>query len=420
MDTGTGEEHTGAAPTETRQLARAPKAPPPVSARPGPSPDVVVVGGGIVGTSAAAFLAEAGLRVVLVEREGLASGASGANSGVVQHPFDPVTAPLYRSTVHLYRALAATGAGTVLKHEPAGMLFVSEEESAVRRQAASIAGTFPELDVDVVGGDDLARLEPGLAPGLWACRAAIGFPVAPGASTYAYATLAERHGAEVRTGRAARLAMDGDRVVGVAVDGRLVPAGAVLAAAGPGTPELIDPTGQWTPIRPLWGVVAEVDLGPVPTRVLEEAGIDDTIGVTDAARPEASAEGPDAGAQGGVEFSLVPGPFATVVGSTFLPREPAPEDWVERILLRASRFVPGLADSPIRGVRACARPQSADGRPLVGAVPGIGGLYVCAGHGAWGISIGPGSSRLVADLILGREPVIPPELDPARFGRPRD
>ena len=62
----------------------------------GPSPDVVVVGGGIVGTSAAAFLAAASLRVVLVEREGLASGASGANSGVVQHPFDPITADLYR------------------------------------------------------------------------------------------------------------------------------------------------------------------------------------------------------------------------------------------------------------------------------------------------------------------------------------
>jgi len=76
--------------------------------------DVVVIGGGIVGTSAAAFLAEAGARVLLVEREGLASAASGANSGVVQHPFDPILAALYRSTIDLYRQLSinSTNVGT--------------------------------------------------------------------------------------------------------------------------------------------------------------------------------------------------------------------------------------------------------------------------------------------------------------------
>ena len=72
------------------------------------SADVVVIGGGIVGTSAAAFLADAGARVVLVEREGLASAASGANSGVVQHPFDPILAALYRETIELYRELSLT------------------------------------------------------------------------------------------------------------------------------------------------------------------------------------------------------------------------------------------------------------------------------------------------------------------------
>jgi glycine/D-amino acid oxidase-like deaminating enzyme len=107
------------------------------------------------------------------------------------------------------------------------------------------------------------------------------------------------------------------------------------------------------------------------------------------------------------------------VGSTFLPDEPAPDAWIERILVRAMRFVPAIGDAPIRGVRCCARPQSQDGRPLVGAVPGVRGAFVCAGHGPWGISTGPGSARLVADLVLGRDPAIPGELDPARFGAPR-
>ena len=106
------------------------------------------------------------------------------------------------------------------------------------------------------------------------------------------------------------------------------------------------------------------------------------------------------------------------VGSTFLAREPDAAAWVEPILRRASTFVPGVADAPIRGTRACARPQSADGRPLIGRVAGRRGLVVCAGHGSWGISTGPASARLAADLILGREPLIPAELEPARFGAP--
>jgi len=114
----------------------------------------------------------------------------------------------------------------------------------------------------------------------------------------------------------------------------------------------------------------------------------------------------------------VPLPGASAVGSTFLDREPVPKDWVEPILVNASRFVPSVADAPIRGVRSCARPQSVDGRPLVGPVPGRRRLFVCAGHGPWGISTGPASARQVADMVLGRGAAIAPELDPARFGVP--
>ena len=105
------------------------------------------------------------------------------------------------------------------------------------------------------------------------------------------------------------------------------------------------------------------------------------------------------------------------VGSTFLRAKPRPEAWAERILARAATIVPSIADAPIRGVRACARPQSLDGRPLVGQVADRRDLFVCAGHGPWGISTGPGSARLIVDEILGLDPDIPVELDPRRFGR---
>jgi glycine/D-amino acid oxidase-like deaminating enzyme len=363
--------------------------------------EVVVVGGGIVGAAASAFLADAGAGVTLVEREGLASGASGANQGIVQLPFDPALEPLYRETVELYRALSETDAGFSLPRAPTGMLFLSPDEGVVRGQAASMREAFPDLGVEVVGGAELSALEPSVAEGVWACRTDIGYPVAPGASTYAYASLAERNGAVIRQGRGAALVMEGDRVVGVTVGERRIAADAVLVAAGPWTPEVIDPGGRWRPIRPRWGVIVEAALADPPRYLMEEAGIESTLAGEE--------EGPEQ------EFSLVAGANTSAVGSTFLEREPDPAAWVEPILQRATRFVPSVADAPIRDVRACARPQGEDGRPLIGRVPGVDGLFVCAGHGPWGISTGPASARLVVDLILGRDPVIPPELDPARF-----
>ena len=372
--------------------------------------DVIVIGGGIVGVAAAAFLAEAGEHVTLFDREGLASGASGANSGAVQHPLDPILVPLYRETVALYRDLSEMDAGFRLPHEVAGMLFLSRERSAVERMATN----FPDLSTEIVTGAALQALEPTLAPDLMACRVPIAFPVPPSASTYAYATVAERRGVTVRLGREATLAVESGRVVGVRVDGNLVPADHVLVAAGPWASELIDPTGGWRPIRPLWGVVVETELANPPRHVLEEAEIDAVIG----SEPGGSGSTIGDEAADTSDFSLITAGGVSVVGSTFLDREPDPADWIEPLLIRAGSFVPGVLDAPIRGVRACARPMAVDGRPLIGPVPGVDGLFICAGHGPWGISTGPASARQVVDQILGRAVLVAPELDVARFGSP--
>ena len=215
--------------------------------------------------------------------------------------------------------------------------------------------------------------------------------------------------------------MAGDEVVGVIVDGRRLACDAVLVAAGPWSPGLIDPGGRWAPIRERWGVVVEAELAAGPSHVLEEAEIGAAIGVLDRVVPteemppilDPEPADPDAEL---VDLSLVPLPGVASVGSTFLARQPDPAAWIEPILRNAARFVPGIADAPIRGTRACARPQSADGRPLIGQVPGRRGMFICAGHGAWGISTGPASARLVVDEMLGRDPIIPAELDPGRFG----
>jgi glycine/D-amino acid oxidase-like deaminating enzyme len=372
---------------------------------------VVVVGGGITGTATAAFLARAGAQVTLADGAGLASGASGANSGIVYHPFEPVLNALYHQTIALYRELALEGVGFTLGAEPAGLLLMADDGDLVRVVAGRIRERFPALDVEAVEGPALEALEPAVASGMAACRVGIAYPVAPGSATYAYATLAERAGTVVRAGRSAVLERIAGDVAAVRVDGTLLEADAVVVAAGPWTPEVLDPTGRWMPIVRRWGVVVEAFLEAAPRHVVESAEEELDIGAVEGV-PADWSEPEEPG------FSLVPTPGLASVGATFLGAEPSPDAWVEPILVNASTFVPAVADAPIRGTRCCARPQSVDGRPLVGRVPGWSNVFMCSGHGSWGISTGPASARLVADLVLGRSPVIDPALDPARFGVP--
>ena len=112
----------------------------------------------------------------------------------------------------------------------------------------------------------------------------------------------------------------------------------------------------------------------------------------------------------------------TSLGSTFLPFEPDPHEYEARLRAGGARYVPAIEGSPTRGLRACARPLALDGRPLVGAVPGVDRLFIAAGHGPWGISTGPASARHVAALVLGeadpRRPDVAAATDAARFGAP--
>jgi glycine oxidase len=192
--------------------------------------DVAVVGAGIVGCTAAALLAEAGADVTVVERERVGAGASGRNSGVLQHPLDPVLTELHLRTLDLHREVAA------VPDEPDGLLLVG---------ATSADGLPAELHPEVL--EDAAEAEPLLRRGTPAVRLRTGWVVGPTALTQAWWRRAEAAGA--------RLAQ-GDR-------------------APPEAKTILLATGAWTDgITPLWGVTARVRTPQSPRHVLEEAGVD--------------------------------------------------------------------------------------------------------------------------------------------------
>jgi len=376
--------------------------------------DVVVIGGGIIGSAAAAIMADRGAGVVLVEESAIGAGASGRNLGAIQHPFDPVLGPLYAESLARYRALSSlAGYGFTIGDEPAGLLLLSPDLDGARAQALRIDDAYPELLADLVEPDELHELEPSLAPGPAAVRLATGFPVPPSAATAAWAALAEDRGAVIVVGAAARPIERDGRATGVVLsNGWTIAADAVLVAAGPWTPPLVDPSGMWRPIHPTWGVTVQLNLdGHAPRHIVEEDEAD-TLSRAVAATERAE-ESVDQDGDPPSLFSLATAGGTTTLGSVFLPTEPDPARIGALLLRRAAEFLPAIIEAEVVGRRMCARPQSVDGRPFIGEVAEVQGLFVCAGHGPWGISTGPASAAIAARAVLdGTAP--PPELDAAR------
>jgi D-hydroxyproline dehydrogenase subunit beta len=209
--------------------------------------DVAIVGGGIVGCAAAAFLTEAGAMVEVYERDEVGAAASGRNSGSVQHPFDPVMTELHVETLDHYRGLD----GLELPEAPAGVLMLARERSVLAPAAEQIARECPELEARLLDSEAVRELEPGVAEGLWACRLETGYPVRPMAATRAFARGAFSGGARFHEGETAWPWVTRGRARGVLSAGVRWTAGAVLVAAGPWTPEVIDPTRAWQPIVPV-------------------------------------------------------------------------------------------------------------------------------------------------------------------------
>jgi D-amino-acid dehydrogenase len=95
----------------------------------------------------------------------------------------------------------------------------------------------------------------------------------------------------------------------------------------------------------------------------------------------------------------------SVLGASRATSVPDPAQVAAVIVERAARFLPAVTASKVSAVRVCARPVTTDALPYLGPVPEVEGLFVAAGHGPYGISLGPGSGRIAADAVLGRAPV---------------
>jgi len=393
-------------------------------------PDIVVVGGGIIGAACAFELAERGAAVTLLEKDELAAGASGRNLGYLDTSKDPVLAPLARLSLERYAEISADPPTPFfLDDEPIGTLAVTierDELDDLRAWAASAEAVGVRVErVD----DRLRELEPELSPDvLEAYLLYEGHRVDPLALTVCLGALARNAGAAIRHhAPARRLVTRGDRVTGVVTDDGIVGADTVLLAAGPWSPAIARPLGVSLPIASARGWLVHA----APERPLFRHWIQSGARRLLAGREPATASEPgelrlsmrefgEAGETRDVSPMIQPAPDGSVLTGT--SREPSfatdPFDLdVPRIVAaQAARLVPALADAPVLATWSGVRPVSPDERPLLGWVRE--GLFVATGHGSEGVILGAGSAELVAALVLGAEPSLDPApFDPARFDR---
>ena len=371
-------------------------------------PDVIVIGGGVIGTTAAWQIAAAGAEVVLLERGALASGATGRSQGLVLPPDHAEMIPLWRRSVELYGALADRREFG-FDREPVGTLLLA---TSAEQLAALDAVPHPGERLDEAG---VAATEPALAPGMaGGLLVAEGRRSDPGALTAAAAAEAREAGAEISDHVEVKRLVRG----GVITDNGRVDAPTILLAAGAWSRPLARMAGHELPVRPVRGWIALLAPGPPELRhVVYEA---------EYTSPEPPAPGGPvtlADLAGGTVAEAGPPPVhalgihqnadgTIVVGAS---RSAALHEGAESLAglrenaRRACELVPGVAGREVAATWTGLRPFSHDGLPYIGRLDD--GLVVCAGHGSEGILTGAGSGRLAAEIALGREPYT----DPAPF-----
>ena len=401
--------------------------------------DAIVLGAGIVGVSVALHLAKRGLAVALLDRGDPGQGTSYGNAGIIEgNTLFPAKFPagfgrllriaLKRApeadyhvtflarvapwllafrrnstperlveTMEAMRPLFSRSVG-----EHAALMAESDAERYLRRNGwlklyrsdAGLAGTAREraiaaelgIPLRVLDREEARALEPSLAPVFrhavfWEQAASVSNPLAV---TRAYAARFKALGGVILKGDAMRLHQSAGRWRVETAEGP-VDAEAAVVALGPWAPDLLQPLGIRLPLGIKRGYHRHF-------RPRGNAGL---------ARPVLDAE---------TGYCLAPMEqgIRLTTGAEFAARDavPTPVQFT-RVMPAATGLFP-LGDPVEERPWMGARPCFADSRPVIGRAPGQGGLWLAYGHGHSGLTLGPVTGRLIAEMMTGETPFCDP------------
>jgi len=352
--------------------------------------DVVIIGGGVMGASAAFHLAEAGLDVVLLERGDLASGSTSKAAGGIRANFsDRRNIALGKRSLELFADFPNRPGQEIDLHRSGYLFILTTDEQVTDFSAAIELQQQMGIDAQIVDASTAMRLSPFLAgddilaaawtPGDGHCS--------PESVVYGYAKGARRHGARVHTGTSVHsITCEGQQITAVHAHDMVINTSVVVNCAGAWSPEIAQMVGCELPVTPYRRELLITQSLPEPR---------ETAFTIDAATSLYwHREGP--GILTGFSDREVPAGFDC-------SRDPA---FAGKLAELAEHRAPGLLDLGVKTGWAGLYEVTPDHNALLGEFPDVSRMLYATGFSGHGFLQGPAVGEILRDRVLGREPFI--------------
>ena len=351
---------------------------------------VVVIGGGILGTSVAFHLAQAGAGdVVLLERGELAQGSSGKPIGGVRGQFsDALNVRLAARSLAAYDRFG-DAFGVDIRLDKVGYLFLLRTPDHVATFEAALAPQHEEgVPSRLIGPREALELCPLLDPDAFVAAA---FSPSDGHAhptvvAAAYAASARRRGVRVVSGcEVTDIGVRGGEITAVRTSRGAVRTSTVVCAAGPWSRAIGAMAGVELDVRPIRRQIAfSAPLTPPAPRLPFTIDFDSTFYFHTAGE--------------GVLLGMSDPGQAPGFGREYS------EEWLPALRRAAARCAPSLAEVPVRHGWAGLYEMTPDANALVGESPAVSRFLYATGFSGHGFCQAPAVGEVVADLVRGEPP----------------
>ncbi|MGH1463051.1 MAG: glycine oxidase ThiO [Neptuniibacter sp.] len=354
-------------------------------------PKTIIIGAGVIGMMLARELAAFGVKVTIIDRKNCAQESSWAGGGIVS-PLYPWRYPeavtqlatwSQSSYVHLTAELIEeTGLDPELRQK--GMLMVAvEDQDEALAWAERVHRPLRKVEAEFLYTKE-PELTPGLGEGLWMPEVCsirnprLGQALRRSMELFPNIELLENQ--EVMG-----FIRQGSEIAGVKTSQGNLYADKTVIASGAWSGDLLKELDIELPVEPVHGQMMLFKAVPgVVNRVVLKGG----------------------------RYVIPRNDGRVLVGST-LERigfvKQTTEEAAKSLYDTAIDIIPALKQYPVEHHWSGLRPGSPEGIPYIGEVPTLQNLYVNAGQYRNGLVLAPASTRLLADIILERNPIIPPE-----------
>lgn len=380
------------------------------------SADVVIIGGGVIGMASAYYLAREGVDVVLVERNEVASGSSGANQGnmSLHNRLPGLILDLNLNSLSMFQSLSEELGYDIEYRNTSGLSLVYKEQQLSYLGERIAAQRGAGLDVNFVDREELKRMLPYVAsdlPGAISCKQSSRINSLK--VVFGYARGARRLGAKVMIHTEAQsIRLHRDHVACVMTNREEIKTKFVVIAAGAWSPIIGETVGLNIPIRPTKGhliVTEPIDFGRLPL-IGEIANSNRSDALNDYSHLQRKFK---------VRFVLSPTPS----GNLIIGRSEESSGYntsfshqaAKAIIQRAIRFFPFLCNINCIRVFTGLRPATPDSFPIVDRLVHPEGIILATGHGDKGVNLAPITGMIISDLIIKGGTETP--IYPLRFAR---